>query len=46
MWKLDEDEEDDLDSPNIPKELKKKKLPTGFDDIWRRSLSLIKQLFN
>lgn len=24
MWKLDEDEEDDLDSPNIHKELKKK----------------------
>lgn len=23
MWKLDEDEEDDLDSPNIHKELKK-----------------------
>lgn len=45
MWKLDEDEEDDLDSPNIHKELKKK-LPTGLDDIWRRSLLLIKQLFN
>lgn len=29
MWKLDEDEEDDLDSPNIHKELKKN-FPLGW----------------